>query len=344
MTSGRSAGILAALLLVAVPAAARAGEPVAPIDIVAALPPRAGAGAASAVLVGRAGQIYGAVAPGRWQRRIGGGVAVDLRAAVPASSTTDEVFAIGADSPPYHFQAGAWRAEPLGNRGPAALSMSGPLPALAIGRHIYTLDGAVWVRRASAAHRVTAAWAAAPGTIVLATAEGPVARWDGRRFATVRTPLPAADPIVELVGASPAALYGRARSGAWLRIDRASCARLTPVRELAGFEEHAAGPGPDGRLWLAGTLPGAGGARRTVLARADRDRLVLAAELPPLGAGDRVTVVLGHPPTAEVLVATRAGVVRIRDKRGTWTEGSASGALPAPPPRRGAPGAPARTR
>ncbi len=345
--AGRIAVAAATLAVLAPPlgaAAQAAPAPAAPIDVVAAIPPRGGSGAAATVLVGRAGQVYAPVAPGRWARRTGGGVAVDLRAAVRLGPT-DDVFAVGEDAPAYRFSAGAWRAESLGNRGPAYLATSGPLPALVIGRHVYTLDGTAWHRRASASHRITTAWAASPTSIVLATSDGQLVRWDGRRFATIRSPLPAADPIVDLVGGAPAALYGRARTGAWVRIDRASCARLTLDRSLAGFEEHAAGPGPDGRLLLAGTVPGTGGARRAVLVRAERDRLLLAAELPPVPTGDRVAVVVGLPTTSEVLVATRNGAVRVRGKTGTWAEGLVTAALPAPPAgTRRSSGAPAHTR
>jgi hypothetical protein len=340
--AGRIAVVAAALAVL--PPSLTAAAPAAPIDVVAAIPPRGGAGAAATVLVGRAGQVYAPVAPGRWARRSGGGVAVDLRAAVRVGPT-DDVFAVGDDAPPYRFSSGAWRSEPVGNRGPAWLATSGPLPTLVIGRHVYTLDGTAWSRRASASHRITTAWAAGPASIVLATTDGQLVRWDGRRFATVRSPLPATDPIVALVGGSPSAVYGRARSGAWVRIDRASCARVALDRTLAGFEEHAAGPGPDGRLLLAGTVPGTGGARRAVLIRAERDRLVLASELPPVAAGDRVAVVVGLPTTSEVLVATRNGAVRVRGKTGTWAEGVVTAALPARPTRPGRPsGAPARTR
>jgi hypothetical protein len=316
-----------------------------PVDVIAALPPDAGAGLDSAVLVGRSGQLYHPVAAGRWQRRAAGGVAVDLVAAVRARPSSDEVIAVGADAPPFRFRADAWRAEPLANRGPALLSAAGPLAVLVIGRHVYTLEDGAWQRRVSASQRVTAAWAAGATALLVATGDGGLARWNGRRFTPVRGPLPADESIVALVGASPAAVFGRAESGAWIRIDRGGTALVGPAPELASFEEHAWGLGPDASLLLAGTVPADSGARRPILARADRNRLVAAGDLPALAAGDRVAVVLGHSPTGEILIATRAGAVRVRDSRGSWREGSASGVLPAPPARSGArSGAPARTR
>jgi hypothetical protein len=339
----RAAALLIAASALA-PQRAHAQNGASPVDLVAALPPEPGSGAGAAILVGRSGELYHAVAPGRWQRRGGGGVAVELRGAVRAGPRSDEVLAVADQTPPFRFQAGAWRAEPLTNRGAAALSGTGPLALLVVGRHVYSLHAGAWQRRVSAARRVTAAWAAGPTALVVATSDGALARHNGRRSTPVRTPLPAGQPIVALIGASPAALYGRGESGTWIRIDRGGAPALVPARELAGFEEHAWGLGPDGRLWLAGTLTG-GNARRPILVRADRNRLVPAGDLPALAPGDRVAVLLGHAPTGEVLIATRAGAVSVRDKKGTWTEGSASGALPQRVPRAGAPsGAPARTR
>ena len=234
---------------------------------------------------------------------------------------------------------------PLTNRGATALSATGLLPLLVVGRHIYSLEAGAWQRRATAPRRVTAAWAAGPAALIVATNDGALARWNGRRFTPLRSPLPAGELIVALIGASPAAVFGRAEGGAWMRIDRGGTAAITPARELAGFEEHAWGLGPDGALWLAGTAANGGNTRRPILVRADRNRLVPAGDLPALAAGDRVAVLLGHAPTGELLLATRAGAVRVRDKKGTWSEGSASGALPQKAPRAGArSGAPARTR
>ncbi|HWM85241.1 MAG TPA: hypothetical protein VNO33_05370, partial [Kofleriaceae bacterium] len=296
--TARRAVLLSMGLAAVVPQRALAGEPASSaVDVVAAIAPEPGSAVASAILVGSAGQLYHPAGPGRWQRRSGGGTSVDLRAAVRAAPRSDEVLAIGADTPLFRFRGGAWRAEPLSNRGPASLSATGPLPVLAVGRHIHALESGAWVRLASAASRASAAWAAGPKGLVVALADGALARFDGRRFSPLRSPLAAGDAVVILLGASPAAIYGRAESGAWIRIDRGGTAALSPAAELAGFEEHAAGLGPDGALWLAGTLPGANGARRAVLARADRNRLVTAGDVLPLTAGDRVAVLLGHPST-----------------------------------------------
>jgi hypothetical protein len=344
--AGRAAVFVFAALAAGSPQRGLADQPSRyPVDIIAALPPGPGAGLGTAVLVGRSGQLYHAAAAGRWQRRAGGGVAIDLVAAVRTQPGSDEVIAIGADAPPFRYRAGAWRADPLANRGPALLSADGPLAVLSIGRHIYTLEDGEWKRRASAPHRVTAAWAASATELLVATADGGLARWNGRRFTPVRAPLPADESIVALVGASPAAVFGRAEGGAWIRIDRAGTALVAPAQELASFEQHAWAVGPDASLLLAGAVQASGGARRPILARADRNRLVVAGDLPALPGGDRVAVLLAHAPTGEILIATRAGAVRVRDRRGAWHEGSASGVLPAPPPRPGArSGAPARTR
>jgi hypothetical protein len=198
------------------------------------------------------------------------------------------------------------------------------------------------IRRTSGPAKVTAVWAASGTSILVAGADGTLARFDRGRLTPVRTGLPADDPIALLIGAAPNQVYGRTQGGAWLRIDRAGTARVTLAQELTGFEEQAAGLGPDGALWLAGSVPADAGARRTLLARADKIRLLAADALAAPADGDRYAVVWGTAATGELLVATRAGALRLRARDGTWTEGHVSGELPSAPVRRGA--GPARAR
>lgn len=222
------------------------------------------------------------------------------------------------------------------------MSATGPVPALAVGRHIYTWDKDAWIRRTAGPAKVTAVWAASGTSILVAGADGTLARFDRGRLTPVRTGLPPDDPIALLIGAAPNQVYGRTQGGAWLRIDRAGTARVTLAQELTGFEEQAAGLGPDGALWLAGSVAADAGARRTLLARADKNRLLAADALAAPADGDRYAVVWGTAATGELLVATRAGVLRLRARDGTWTEGHVSGELPSAPVRRGA--GPARAR
>ncbi len=140
----RRAAVLVIAAAAVAPHRAQAQSSASPVDLVAALPPEPGAGAGAAILVGRSGELYHPVAPGRWQRRGAGGVSVELRGAVRAGPRSDQVLAVADETPPFRFDAGAWRAEPLTNRGAAALSATGPLPLLVVGRHVYSLEaGAV---------------------------------------------------------------------------------------------------------------------------------------------------------------------------------------------------------
>jgi hypothetical protein len=331
---------MAAGLLLAASGAAR-GQTAAgfPIEVVAAVAPEAGKG--SPVLVGRSGQLYAAGADRVWRRKSGGGVATDVRAALRSPTRPAEIIAVGEQAPPFRFSGTAWSAEQVGNRGPTVLGQSGGVPALAVGRHVYTLEKDAWVRRVSAARVATAIWAASDRSIVVATGDGALARWDGKRLAPMKTGLPAADPLVLLVGSQPRQLYGRSKSGRWVRVSGASVAGLALARELDGFEEQAAGVGGDGALLLAGTVPVPGGGKKPVLARAEQTRVVPWQGLWALADGDRFAVVFAQG--GELLVASRAGSVRVRGASGAWTEGRVIGDLPAPAgkPRR-APPAPSR--
>ena len=319
----RALALLAAALALA-GGAARARAQGFPVEIAAAVAPEGGKGAP--VLVGRSGQLYVAGADRVWRRRSAGGVARDVRAAVRSPTRPAEVIAVGDDAPPLRFAGGAWRAELVGNRGAAALARGGGVPALAIGRHVYTLEKEAWVRRTSAGKTVTAVWAASPTSILVATGDGALARWDGKRLAPIRTGLPAQDPIALLVGSLPKQVYGRSRAGRWLRVSGTGAASIVQARELDGFEEHAAGIAPDGALLLAGTVPAATG-RRPVLARAEQTRVAPWQDLAPLAEGDRVAVVIASG--GEITIASRAGAVRVRSATGTWSEGRVTGDLPA---------------
>lgn len=335
-------GLGLALLLLLDASTARAQS--FPIELVGALAPEKKTdGAAAVTLVGRSGQIYAPAGAGVWRRREGGGIALDVTAAVRRPGRPAEVIAVGGGwAPPFRYAAGTWRAEPLSNRGRTVMSATGPVPALAVGRHIYTWDKDAWTRRTAGPAKVTAVWAASSTSILVAGADGTLTRLDRGRSAPVRTGLPVDDPIVLLIGAAPNQVYGRTQGGAWLRIDRAGTARVTLAQELTGFDEQAAGLGPDGALWLAGSVPADAGARRTVLARADKNRILVAEALAAPADGDRYAVVWGTAATGELLVATRGGALRLRARDGTWTEGRVSGELPPAPARRGA--GPARAR
>lgn len=326
-------------LVLAAPAAARAqgGATSFPVELVAAVAPEGGKG--SLVLIGRSGQLYAAGADRVWRRKNAGGVASDLRAAVRSPTRPGEIIATGDQAPPFRFSGGAWTADLVGNRGSASLGRGGGVPVLAIGRHVYTLEKDAWVRRVSAARVATAVWAASDKSILVATSDGALARWDGKRLAPVKTGLAAGDPIVLLVGNQARLVYGRSKGGRWLRVSGAAVAGLSFARELDGFEEHAAGIGGDGALLVAGTVSAAG-AKKPVLARAEQNRIAPFQDLWPLADGDRFAVVATQG--GELLVASRAGSVRVRGAAGAWAEGRVAGDLPPLPKARRV--APARSR
>ena len=255
-----------------------------------------------------------------------------------------DILAAGHWAPPFRHSGATWRAQPLDNSGSAVLASTG-LPALAVGRHIYILTQDRWRHRASAGRTVTALWASGKSWILVATAGGALARYDGRTFRPIATGLADGDAIEVLLGSSQAHIYGRAQSGAWLRVDRgAKVVPMTPAPALAGFDEQAAGLGPGGTLLVAGTVPAAGSGLTPALARSQGSQIQMWDHPGPLAAGDRFAVVWTAPRTGEVLVASRAGAVHIRSKSGAWSVGAVSGALPAaarPRLRAGATPAPA---
>ena len=329
---------IAAAALVGVAAPATAHAQGFPVELVAAVGPEGGKG--SAVLVGRAGQIYVAGADRVWRRKAAGGVSVDVRAAVRSPTRPAEVIAVSDQAPPFRFSGAAWSAEMVGNRGPTALGRGGGVPALAVGRHVYTLEKDAWVRRVSATKVATAVWALSDRSILIATSDGALARWDGRRLAPIKTGLAAGDPIVLLLGSLPRLVWGKSKAGRWIRVNGASVAQVAFDRALDGFDEHATGVGGDGALLLAGTVPAAGGGKKPVLARADQNRIAPWQDLWAPAEGDRFAVVAAQG--AELLVASRAGSVRGRGAAGAWVEGRVSGEPPPLPKARRAP--PARSR
>ncbi len=322
--------LLAAALLLAAPGTARAQG--FPVEVVGAVAPEGGKG--SLVLVGRSGQLYAAGADRVWRRKSGGGVSVDVRAAVRSPTRPAEVIAAGDEAPPFRFSGSAWNADPVGNRGSTTLGRGGGVPVLTVGRHVYTLEKDAWVRRVSAAKVATAVWAASATSIFVATSDGALARWDGKRLAPIRTGLAAGDPIVLLLGSQPRQLYGKSKGGRWIKVSGASSVSMAFARELDGFEEQAAGLGGDGALLLAGMLP-AGTAKKSVLARAEQNRIAPGGDLWPLAEGDRFAVVAAQG--ADLLVASRAGSVRVRAAAGAWAEGRVAGELPQAKGRRSPP-------
>ncbi len=316
--------VLVAATLPLAPATSAAAPADYPVTIVAVI---AGKSAAieDSTLVGTAGQLYRRSADGSWRRGSGGGLSADVRAAIGAG---DNLIAIGAHTPVFRWQEEAWHARPLPDRGPAAVSGPGSSAAIAIGRHVYVLQGDRWRRVATATGEIATLWAAGPAKIWAADRSGGLVRLAGARFAPLRTGRPAGERIILLGGPSATELYALTSAGHLLWMRPAGATPVAPPAGAAGLRIDAIGPAPGGLL-VAAVLPATGSiGERTVLLRAARGRMQLDSDLPALRPGDRAVALRGDA-DGGLLVATRSGRVILRRGAEPWTERAVSGALPA---------------
>lgn len=292
-------------------------------------------------LVGASAQLYRPTGPGRWRREHAGGVSIDVRGAF--AGPDGAVYAVGTSSPLFALADGSWAAHPLPNRGATAVN-SGAIAAIAVGRHVYGLGPAGWKRLASARTSITALWAASEQRTYAATEAGELAVLTGSSWTNLRSPLEKGD-AVELMAAAPGRpVIAVSRAGAVLELG-AFAARILPLAsELEGLSIKALGSAGKSSptLYAVGSLEG-DGQRRWVLARIDKDSVVLDEPLWPLVPGDEITIVTGLA-DGSVLVASRRGQVRIRDPKGLWRNGQVSLALPRPPAEADGRAAPARSR
>jgi hypothetical protein len=286
-------------------------------------------------LVGASAQLYRPAGKQRWQRDAAGGVAVDVRRAFASPGGT--LFAVGSASPLFAREGGTWASFPLPNHGPCAAN-PGPIPAIAVGRHVYLLEGESWRRQASARSTITALWATSPTRMYAATHSGALAVLSGRAWTNLRSPLPPGDTIRHIIGVAGQHPIAISDSGAVLELGNIAARALPREVALEGMEIQALGT-HKGTVFLAGTT--AEHPERAVLVRIHKGKLVLDATLWPLAPGDRVALVAGG---TDLLVATARGQVRSRRADGTWVDGVISPDLPAPPPEADGRAAPARSR
>ncbi len=319
----RSRLLLLAAALPLAPAPATAGPDDYPVTIVAVVPGKSAA-IEDSTLVGSAGQLYRRSPDGSWRRSAGGGLSVDVRATIGAGGN---LIAVGAHTPVFQWQKDAWHARPLPDRGPAAVPGPGSSAAIAIGRHVYYLQGDRWRRVASTASEIATLWAAGPAKIWAADRSGGLVRLAGARFAPLRTGRPAGERIVLLGGPGATELYALTSAGNLLWLRPAGAAPVVPPADAAGLRIDAIGPAPGGLL-VAAVLPATGSiGERTVLLRAARGRMQLDSDLPALRAGDRAVALRGDA-GGGLLVATRSGRVILRRGAEPWTDHGVSGALP----------------
>ena len=326
--SARAVAVACLLALAAGPrlAAARPGL------VAAVLPSAAGStpGAddvRAAVLIGPTGEVYQPGAPGTWTRRSGGGVAADV---VGASAGLGELFVAGASTPLYRRRDGVWQAMRLGQRGAIVLG-AGPLPAVAVGRHVFVQTRTGWTRVGQAPLPVTALWAAPERDVVVA-AGGVLWRLRGGSWQRLVKP------------AAPSAIVG---TGAW-----ASGVGGTGPWALAGASAYDLARGRAVTARTPGAIAAATATRDAVwlLIVSGAGPMVLerhglapgAAAEPPLATplpADASLAAMLVDASGRVLLATRAGAVHLWAD-GAWTRPALVDELPAP--RRGA--APARSR
>jgi hypothetical protein len=321
-----AARAVAVLCLLAAPLLAAPRANAGPALAAVALPD--GGDVRTAILVGPSGEVYEPAGPATWTRRSGGGIAADVIAAATANG---ELFAIGRSTPLYRRRAGVWQAVRLGQRGGIVWG-TGPLPALAVGRHVFVLSRTGWTRAGQAPPAVTAVWATAERDIVVA-AGGALWRLRGGGFA--RVPKPAA--ATGVFGDAPWALTDGAA------IDLTRPRAVAPLSTGPIAAAAAAGDAvwflialPDGSFVLERHPAPPVLARRPTVRPAPRPPIQLTAVPVPAGALITGLVVdrLGR-----ALILTRDGAVQVWAD-GAWTAGTVGDALP--PPRTGA--GPARTR
>ncbi len=311
---------------------------------VVAVVPSAGGATASARLIGSSGQIYEPTDGATWRRKVAGGVAGDVTGAVADSRGI--LYAVADEAPIFRFERGTWNAHPLPNRGSTVLASHGGIPALAIGRHVYTLRGTRWVRWMAAPGRIVALWGSSTHRVYVADADGKLAVGDGRKWHTVSHALARDDRIVAMAGVPGKELYAIAASGAILSVGSTQAPPVTAGPNLQGFRPALAcpdlRPGMSGVL-LLGEIPGPEAAPKTVLVRAAGGSLTQLEVLPGPAPGDRFAAIYAGP-DGELLLVSRRGELRLRAADGTWREGRVSGEVPESATRRFSEAVPAHSR
>ncbi|MBT8495737.1 MAG: hypothetical protein KJO07_21995 [Deltaproteobacteria bacterium] len=273
--------------------------------------------------VGRSGQIYEPTGT-TWKRKHLGGIASDVLGAVKAGS---KLYAVSKRTPMFRRVNGVWMATPLANRGWAAFSDDGAVIMIALGRHLYQLQGSSWKRFATAARRVTAIYPAAKKRVYVATTRGRLRRTDGNTMAVIKNPLPTDDRVVMMLGRPKGELYGVSKLGSILKIGASSATVVTLDPALEGLTIQVLGHGPKKAIYGAGVIEATDGSKSFVMVEMAGGAIKEVMKLPALAPGDRYTVV--HTARdGRLVVAMLSGQVRIRRKDGTWEERQVSGEAP----------------
>ena len=332
MTTRRTAwhlGACAIALLVgatfgAVGPAAGNDESPAPVSITAVVEGKGDVD--SVILIGRSGQAYMPQGSGSWKRDGVGGVSVDVGA---ATMIDKKLYVAGERTPLFKKTGGVWSAHHLPNRGEMTVGVGGSAPVIGIRSHIYTITQKRWKRIAATGKgSITAIWASTNQRVYVGTSEGEIKRFIGKASNKVTHTLAKDDTLVGLYGAPGKELYGVSKLGVVLAISAKTSTVVSIPDALAGLVVQVAGAAEDGTVWIAGTA-GTDPAK-PVLAQLSKSTLTLAEELPALDPDDHFTVVYAGT-GGGLLVATAAGVVRIRAEDGTWSMGTVDGSPPESP-------------
>ena len=268
-------------------------------------------------LIGPSGQVYEPDGAGAWVKRVPGGVAADVTAAMRLAG---RIVVTGRAAPMYAFDGKLWRVTPIGQRGRVVVA-TGPTPCLAIGSQIFQHDKQGWVRVATAPAPITALWAAsrtniriATATVGTATTASTSAVWTqrGGKFQQL-TPATIATAFVGTT--TPLAVT----AAGLVEIDKAKAPLLGSITDIVGSAVNPKG----NDVWIVTASPGA--ALGLVLLRGGKLAPAIAT---PISAGSALADVTVDS-AGRVLLATRDGAVQLWDGK-AWSAGTIRSELPAP--------------
>ena len=302
----RPAGILAAAAAVLAWVAAASTARAAPVAAVVG--PDGAADVRTAILVGPSGQVYAGDGAGTWKRTVAGGVAADVSSATRLGR---ELLVAGATMPMYRFDGTRWTSLRIGQSGKTILGR-GPVPTVAIGRHVFVHATGVWTRVGQAPGPVTAVWASSPTKVFVVTAAG-VHALRGAAFVRIR---PAVGAIVG--------------TGAW-GIGATGAVDVTTGRQVVTARGAVAATGGAGTPWLL--VPNAG--TLELVGRVAGKPKKIPTPLP----ASTVIVGIAADRAGRMLVVTDAGAIHVFVD-GAWATGTMIDSLPAKKPGPG----PAPTR
>jgi hypothetical protein len=275
--------------------------PASPVTIVAVAGPPA-----SAVLVGKSGEIYDPDGKGAWIRHADGGIAGEV---VAATREGDVVIAGVANEPPFERLRTGWSVMTLGLHASALLGR-GSRATAAVGKTIFALERGKATKLAEAPAPVIAL-AASPKDLVVETERG-LARWNAGTW----KPLAKAPHHVAML------LDPR-----WAVVER-GVVELDTGKQLGwplGFHVEVA--------IAVGDAVIAASARELVTIKASS--ITPSAAHEPLPALASPIVGIAADRSGRVVLATRGGQVAVR-ANGTWTVTEARDEPPAthdgPPP------------